>query len=328
MNLFSDILEQTRAKTEFRDSFRRNRLNHAYLLTGSYGVGKLSLARAVAARYLCDSPHKTDSCGQCRSCTLLQHGNHPDYLELPRDTTDLKIGLFTPRPGSGSESFQQQTVLEFMRLKPLNGRGRVCIIPDCERINNEAANAFLKTLEEPPPESLIILTTSNKNRLLTTITSRCRIVGLSRLSQEAINTYLLNQKDIQTQDAAELSMLAEGSLGQALAFTRNDTLENWRQICSISNYQTPAEAVRFARNLTRIVKSSKDSTAKRTVVLQLLDLLSLYVRRQMRDGLSPRNGYHALQHLWNAGDILSANVRPELVTLNAVINMIAAIYKG
>ena len=229
MSSFSDILEQTSAKAEFSNSFRQNRLNHAYLLAGSYGIGKVHLARAVAARYLCNSPVDNDACGECRSCTLLQHGNHPDYLELPRDTADLKIGLFTPRSGSSGESSQQQTVLSFMRLKPMNGKGRVCIIPDCERINIEAANAFLKTLEEPPPASLIILTTSNKNRLLPTITSRCRIVGMSRLSNESIKNYLIKQKDLQPADAEELSLLAEGSLGRALDFTESDTLDNWRQ---------------------------------------------------------------------------------------------------
>ena len=328
MNCFKYILEQDRALNEFYNSFEQDRLNHAYLLVGERGIGKSTLARAVAARYLCQNPIDNDSCGSCRSCSLLNSGNHPDFLELPREPNELRIRRFTPRAGVSNESIDHQTVLEFMRLKPMNGGGRVCIIPDIERINIEAANAFLKTLEEPPPQSLILLTSSNKDRLLSTINSRCRIIGMSPLSQECIINFLIKSEGLDPSEAQQLTNISEGSLGSALDLSGGEALENWRHICNISNYNSAAEAVRFARELTQRVKKSKNASEKRETVLNILDLLALYVRRALREGLSPRKGYKALNSLWDAGDILCANVRPELVTLNAVISTVTALHKG
>ncbi len=328
MNSFSQIIEQERAIAEFTASFRNDSLNHTYLLTGDEGVGKMSLAYAVAARYLCLNPVDADSCGECRSCRLLKHGNHPDFLELPREPVELRIRRFISRSGSSNEAIEHKPILEFMRLKPMNGNGRVCIIPEAERINIEAANAFLKTLEEPPAHSLIILTSANKDRLLPTIISRCRIIGLSRLNTSAITEYLNCKLEIPGEQAEQIATLAEGSLGKAMALISSDTLENWEQICNIANYSNPVEAVRFAQILCQMVKAYKDSTAKRQFVLKILDLFSLYIRQQLRKGLSGKNGYKALEVLWNAADILGANVRPELVTLNAIIKLVTALHKG
>ncbi len=327
MKFFKDIIEQERAKKELFSSFTHNRLNHAYLFCGDRGIGKLSLAQALAARFLCSDPQDNDACGNCRSCRLLQSGNHPDYIELPREPLELKIRRFTPRSNTGNEDITHPPVLEFMRLKPLNGGGRVCIIPDIERINIEAANAFLKTLEEPPPQSLIILTCSARDRLLATITSRCRIIGMSHLSKEAIISGLQQETEITYADAEQIAELAEGSLGTALELTGTDTLKNWQDICEISEFHSPAEAIQFAGTLTQKLKISKDSVSKRSTALKMLDLLALYIRREMRRGLSPLHGYTALEKLWEAGDTLNANVRPEIVTLNAVTNTVTALHK-
>ncbi len=326
MRFFKDILEQERAKSELYVSLAHNRLNHAYLFCGDKGIGKLSLAQALAARFLCQNPQDSDACGNCRSCKLLQSGNHPDYLELPREPGELRIRRFTPRNSTGNEDIEHPPVLDFMRLKPLNGNGRVCIIPDVERINTEAANAFLKTLEEPPPQSLIILTCSAPDRLLATITSRCRIIGLSHLSRETIISYLRLYDNLTSEDAEQLAELAEGSLGTAHELSSTDTLKNWQDICEISEYCSPAEAIQFARIITQKLKDCKDTATKRNMALKILDLLAMYIRREMRCGLSPLNSYSALENLWEAGDTLNANVRPEIVTLNAVASTVTALH--
>ena len=329
MTCFKNVLEQNRAKNEFVSAFNNNRLNHAYLLEGKPGIGKNTLARAVAARYLCHTPTDTnDSCGKCNSCKLLSSSTHPDFLELPRDAGELRIRRFTTRQTSGNETIDHPPVLNFMRLKPMLGNGRVCLIPDAERINNEAANAFLKTLEEPPNNSLIILTTSNKDLLLSTINSRCRIICMPPLSPAIIQEQLTANFSVPADSSLEIAELSEGSLGKAESLIKDSILDLWHDISTIKEFKSPADAVRFAGKLSIRIKKCKDSYTKRQTVLLYLDLIALNVRRQMRHSLSALNGYHALNSLWEAAENIHYNVRPELIILNAIIKTVAALNKG
>ena len=342
LTTFADIVGQENALRELRSELAANRLNHAYLLEGGAGTGKLTLARALAARYLCHRPEGGDACGQCRSCRMLAEGNHPDYLELPREGRALKIERFVRRSGEG-EGTEQEPVLEFMRYKPLLEHGRVCVVPRAERMDEAAANAFLKTLEEPPPGSLFILTAAARERLIGTVVSRCRRVIVAPLSAAAIAAALARPRHdadagAEEGDAGEapaplgekerevVAQMAAGSLGAAWRLAAGGTLEDWKALDASWRDFTPAAAAAWAESVLQELADLKTADEKRARVLYWLDMAALKVRRLARRGaVSALGAAGALERLWKAGERLEANVRPELVTLTAALGAFAAL---
>ncbi len=336
---FAEILGQDEAITELRTGLARDRIHHAYLFEGRAGSGRITLARAFAAIVLCapeaSSPRpagpgegKPDRCGKCQSCRLLDQGNHPDYLELPRATPFLRKGRFV-HDAASKEKLDHPLVLNFLRLKPALAERRVAVIPGAERLTEDAANTFLKTLEEPPGNALIVLTTTARDRLLATIVSRCRRIRVRPLPLERLATELLRQGVSTAAEARELAELAEGSLGAALQLAAGQALEDWRWVEQALATPTPAGAVALARGLIeRAGAGGTDSQARRQQGVLLLDLLAQCLRRRLRHGLSPRAAARALAALWQASEQLAANVRLELVLHAASLETMAALRRG
>ncbi|WP_421199159.1 DNA polymerase III subunit delta' [Aeromonas enteropelogenes] len=136
------------------------RLGHAWLLLGDPGLGKELLAERLARLHLCQQPDRGEPCGHCHSCQLFDKGNHPDLGQLSREGKTI-----------GVEAIRD--ICNRLQGSAQLGRGKVVIIPDAERMTESAANALLKTLEEPAGDSLLLLIASQVSRLLPTILSRC-----------------------------------------------------------------------------------------------------------------------------------------------------------
>jgi hypothetical protein len=146
---------------------------HAVLFYGEEGSGKEPAARALALYWLCTNPTPEGACGECRACQAERRGNASDLLTIaPGGPSALiKQGAFVPEPENQTISLQ-----EFFRTLPLLGRFKVAAIHDADRMNDAAANVFLKTLEEPPAYARIVLTTSEVGRIRPTVRSRCLLV--------------------------------------------------------------------------------------------------------------------------------------------------------
>lgn len=321
---FAQVLGQEETVGHLRREAALGRLAHSYLLEGPTGGGKLTLARSFAAFLLCDTPADGDACGVCHSCRLFEHGNHPDYLELPREPAELRIGRFVER--TAGETLDHQPLLPFLRFRPVEGGRRLAVIPDAERMRPEAANAFLKTLEEPPGDAVVILTVNSRDRLPATIVSRCRRVGMRPLPPDRIAGELV-KRGVATEAAApDLAEAAEGSLGTALALAGDETLALWRWLEDEAFIAPgPATARRLADNLLAYGGVSGDNAGKRQSAIAALDLTALALRRRLRAGLNPDKAETALAVLWDAGDRIVRNVRPELVMLSAAFDIMAAL---
>jgi DNA polymerase III subunit delta' len=167
--MFSDFPEQTKVAQILQRSLERHRLAHAYLFTGNSLPELEGMARTLAKTLNCLSPPRrsaqglpVDCCDQCDSCRRIDQANHPDVLVL--------------RPESKSRIITIDQMRELMRavnLKPSAAQYKVGVIVAADRLNVQAANAFLKTLEEPPANSILILLTTEPQRILETILSRC-----------------------------------------------------------------------------------------------------------------------------------------------------------
>ncbi len=162
---FNDLKNHHAIADPLRHSLERGRLAHAYLFTGVRGAGKEDVARTLAQALNC-LEKENDACGKCDSCRRIATGNHPD--------------IHWVRPESKSRRITVDQLREFERavnLRAANARVKIGIIADAECLNEEASNAFLKTLEEPPAQTIIILLTAEPQRLLPTILSRCLRIG-------------------------------------------------------------------------------------------------------------------------------------------------------
>src|SRR3954469_21663499 len=174
----------------FDGAGRKGRLGHAYLFVGPAGVGKHTLARELARALLCETPSKAlQACGRCAGCTLVDAGTHPDLsvTARPDDKVDLPIELI-------------RELIEHLSLKPARGGRKVAILDDADDLSADAANAFLKTLEEPPPGSILILIGGpTPERQFSTILSRCQVVPFSPLSKDVV-VGLLRERGITDED--------------------------------------------------------------------------------------------------------------------------------
>src|SRR6476646_1555964 len=164
----------------FRRVVERGRLAHAYLFVGPPGVGKRLFTTELARALLCEKPPAPlAACDECPSCVQIDSQTHPDFYPAarPADAHEFPIELMRELCANFS-------------LKSARGRGKVVLIDDADDLNEESANCFLKTLEEPPPRSVLILIGSSPDRQLSTIVSRCQVVRFDSLSDELVDSLL------------------------------------------------------------------------------------------------------------------------------------------
>ncbi len=163
--------------------YKNDRLAHAYLFTGPKGCGKVETALAVAQAVNCQQPSGfKPGCG-CASCQKMSDGNHPDLfiIKKPQDKSEILIGQITTRPNE-----PYQPLLPWLSVRALEAQVRVVIIKDADLFTDNAANAFLKTLEEPRPGTLFLLTSAAPDRIARTVISRCHEVRFQSLGHSVL----------------------------------------------------------------------------------------------------------------------------------------------
>ncbi|HEY2249578.1 MAG TPA: DNA polymerase III subunit delta' [Planctomycetaceae bacterium] len=213
---WNTLLGHTREVDKLRLSAASGRLAHAYAFVGPSGIGKKRFAFELAKCLLCErhSDAQLDSCGQCASCQQVTAHTHPDLLtvSLPEGKSELPIRLFIGE----DDSRGKEGLCHDLSLKPMSARRRVAIIDDAEWMSEPAANALLKTLEEPPPNSVLILIATSTDRLLATIRSRCQVVTFQPLSPADVRKLLVQEGiTADEREAAQIAGLCEGSLDAA-----------------------------------------------------------------------------------------------------------------
>lgn len=208
------IRGQDRAIGLLRRALASGKLPHALLFAGPPGVGKGATARALAMALNCERGAEDDGggCGACGPCERIAVGIHPDFLEIgPGDTGQIPIATI-------------RELIARLGLSPHEARARVVVIDEADRLNPQAANAFLKTLEEPPARTHLVLVTTAPDRLLVTIRSRCQRVRFVPLGADAIAAILVDQ-GVPAERARTAAGIAAGSARRALELADGEALE-------------------------------------------------------------------------------------------------------
>ncbi len=232
------IVGHTWAVAALEHAIRAKRSAHAFLIAGPHSVGKTTLARALAQRLLClqnDAPAAQDAlfdqavaleppCNECRACVKIAKGVNPDVMLLegvPSRDFYNKHGSAAPPRASDREKRlvlvdQMRDMEKWLSTAPFESQYKIGIVRRFEDANEEAQNAFLKTLEEPPPHAVLILTAQDAGLLLPTIVSRCQPLTLRPLSAETVADALIEKWNADAADAQLLARISGGRLGWAV----------------------------------------------------------------------------------------------------------------
>jgi len=236
----ASVAGQRRLTGLLSQAIARGTLPPTLLFEGPPGVGKWRVARAVAAALNCLAPVRSasglliDACGTCRSCDRIARGVHVDLITLePDDRASIKIDVI-------------RDLLDRSGYRPFEGRRRVAIVRDAETLEGAAQNALLKSLEEPPPGTVFILTTAVPGALLPTVLSRCMRLRFGRLSAAEVAGVLSREHGMTPDIARAAAALADGSVGQALAFESAD-LSALRELAMHLLQQTASTGIAATR---------------------------------------------------------------------------------
>ncbi len=255
---WTSVIGQQRALTALRRTISADRIAHAWLFYGPEGVGKRAAAIAYGKALLCERGGE-EGCGACSPCVKVDRMVHPDlHLLMPHpsdaDPSDVaeRIRLvgqnpyaavdFVRRPSledpSRSSNKQalytvarvQEDMCRAMSFQSVEGGYKVAVVSDAEYLRTDAANMFLKMLEEPPPKTVFILATSRPDRILSTILSRCRRLRFDPLPPEAIAQALIKREGVDPASAATLARMADGSYAAGIDLARNEDLRALRTL--------------------------------------------------------------------------------------------------
>jgi DNA polymerase III subunit delta' len=246
----SDVLGQSKAIGMLTGILERKRLAGSYIFSGESGIGKKLAAINFAKALNCigtdsGSEYPADSCDRCEACLKTQSGSHPDFILIAPEDRQIKID-------------EIRLIDNALSFRPFEGRKKVVIVDDAETMNISSANAFLKTLEEPPEDSVIILISSRPDRLPATIRSRCSRVNFVTLSHEFCRQVLRGK--VPDEGLEALAKLSMGKPGHALS---TDLRE---------------EAAWFSNLLTAMLNAEKDSWASREEMDKWFEYLLAMVR--------------------------------------------------
>jgi DNA polymerase III subunit gamma/tau len=205
---FSTLVGQDHVVRALTHALDTQRLHHAYLFTGTRGVGKTTIARIVAKALNCEKGVSSNPCGVCTACTEVDSGRYPDYIEMDA--------------ASNRGVAEMTQILDAAVYAPSAGRYKVYVIDEVHMLTNTAFNAMLKTLEEPPGHIIFILATTDPQKVPVTVLSRCLQFSLKNMPQPAIvdhAAYVLQQENIAFDKAALqlIARCANGSMRDALS---------------------------------------------------------------------------------------------------------------
>lgn len=261
---FHDIIGHEHPIAALRASVANGRLAHAYLFHGEASIGKRLTAVRFTQALNCErAPNRgdLDACGSCRSCRQIMAQTHPDFF------------IIEPDPEQATPQIKIEQVREIehqVMYRPLIGARKICLIDEADRMTIGAANALLKTLEEPPDHSLFLLITSRPAALPATIRSRCQALRFTTPARTQVEAALILQRAMPPAEARFLAMVSEGRIGEALTLDVKDLRARQKELLDLVQPQSLQS--------TTAILSSAEAIAKADRAQDVLGWLARWIR--------------------------------------------------
>lgn len=257
---FSDIIGHEDIVKHFKSSIELSKVSHAYILNGEKGVGKKTLASVVAKSLQCESG-EPDPCGKCKSCLQAETGNQPDIIWVKHE-----------KPNVISVDEIRTQIVNDIDLKPYSSRYKIYIVPDSQMMNQQAQNALLKTLEEPPEYTIIMLLTNNVDKFLPTILSRCIVLNFKPVEPLHMMEYLVSNIGVDQEKARFCTDFAQGNLGKAVRLAISPDYNEIRE-----------DSVRLLRRISdmemdEIIQAVKNMGKYKLDITDYIDIMTMWFR--------------------------------------------------
>lgn len=258
---FKDIIGQESIKIHLQTAIKTGNLSHAYIINGEYGSGRQTIASALAKTIQCQSKtDDTDACGVCTSCKQAESHNHPDIKYITHDKTSISVNDI------------REQLNNDISIKPYSSEYKIYIIPDANKMTEQAQNALLKTIEEPPVYAIIILLTENCDSLLPTIRSRCVTLTMNPVEKDKICTYLENKFQLEPEQAQIAANYCQGNIGKAIRFaSSSDFIEMKNQVLKLLKNLD-------SMDIASIIDTIKEFSTHKNDINDYLDLMLLWYR--------------------------------------------------
>lgn len=214
---FKDIVGHEQIIEHLKTAIEMGKVSHAYILNGPDLSGKMMIAEAFARALLCEK-QDPNGCGECRSCRQSDDRNNPDIIYVKHD-----------KPNTISVDDIRTQLNNDIVIKPYSNQYKIYIVDEAEKMNQQAQNALLKTIEEPPAYAVIMLLTTNADSFLQTIRSRCITLNLKSVKNDVIKSYLMTEKKIPDYQADVCAAFAQGVVGKAIKLASSDDFNELKE---------------------------------------------------------------------------------------------------
>lgn len=263
---WNDVVGLTQLTDNLQNAIKHNKISHAYLIQGEKLSGKRMIADIFARALQCEAGKASSEhqetlfempseatgprpCNQCRSCKQAINGNHPDIIYVTHE-----------KPNVISVDNIRQQVNGDIDIKPYSGDYKIYIIDEAEKMNVQAQNALLKTLEEPPSYAVILLLATRAEAMLQTILSRCVVLNTKPVPEDLIKHYLMQKVEIPDYRASICASFARGNVGRAIELASNEVFDHMKSsVLGLLKHITELETNQIAAEVKKITEEKFDT---------------------------------------------------------------------
>lgn len=259
MQDFGHIIGNESIIEHLQNAIAAHKVSHAYMVHGEEGMGKKLLAGTFAKTLQCEDGGIL-SCNRCKSCMQFDSGNHPDIRWITHDN-----------PSIGVDDIRIQVNAD-IQIKPYSSPYKIYIIPDADKLTEQAQNALLKTIEEPPEYAVILLLATSLNRILPTILSRCVLLSLKPVDKLTIKEFLMERHQIPDYVAEVAAAFSGGNVGKAIKYAISEDFDRIKsETLHILKYIDEME-------LYEVISGLKVLSANKNNIEDYIDLMILWYR--------------------------------------------------